>query len=321
MTDTSPGGSARRLSDDELLDAVPRGTGSREARIGLFVLLGLISFVIVVFWMTDPATLRGRYMLVTTVDNAGGVRAGDPIQMQGVNIGRVNGFEMVPSGGGYTIYITMEIEGEWRVPQGSRTEMGESGLFGGRTIVIERGGSTEYLAEGDTIPGEGAEAGLLGSVGELSTQAGEVLTSLDSLLDRETVGGIQKTIRDLDELIVSLSAVTQEQRGALSRLTASLGRSAEGLESAAAAGPDAARAIARADSAMAILAATGANLDAASTSLRAVLARIEAGQGTLGRLTTDDSLYVNVNSAAASLAAFLEDLRANPGRYISISIF
>jgi phospholipid/cholesterol/gamma-HCH transport system substrate-binding protein len=317
MTETQGG----RLSDDELMDAVPRGTGSREARVGLFVLVGLISFVIVIFWMTDPATLRGRYMLVTTVDNAGGVRSGDPIQMQGVNIGRVNGFEMVQTPAGTIIYITMEIEGEWDIPRGSRTEMGESGLFGGRTIVIQRGTSQEFLAEGDTIPGEGAVAGLLGEVGALAGQAGTVLSAFDSLLNEETVGSVQETVHNLNELVVSLSAVAREQRAALSTLTASLNRTAQGIETAAGAGPDVASAAASADSAMATLAAASENLDAVSTSLRTVMARIESGEGTLGRLTTDDSLYVNVNAAAASLAALLEDLRANPGRYISISIF
>lgn len=313
MTDSS-----QRLSDDELMKAVPRGTGGREASVGLFVLLGLISFIVVVFWMTDPATLRGRYMLVTTVDDAGGVRSGDPVQMQGVNIGRVNGFEMVGQG---LIYITLEIEGEWRIPRGSRTEMGEAGLFGGRTMMIVRGDSNDFFAEGDTLPGEGAVSGLMGSVGELTEQAGSVLSSIDSLLNEETVGSIQETVRDLDELIVGLSEVTHEQRGALARLTESLTRSAEGIESAAAAGPDVASAIARADSAMAMLAGASENLDAVSASLRTVLARIEAGEGTLGRLSTDDALYNNLSSAAASLDSLLVDLRANPGRYINISIF
>ena len=313
MTDSS-----QRLSDEELMTAVPRGTKGREASVGLFVLLGLISFVVVIFWMTDPAMLRGRYMLVTTVDDAGGVRSGDPLQMQGVNIGRVNGFEMVGQG---VIYITLEIEGEWRIPRGSRTEMGEAGLFGGRTMMIVRGDSNEYLAEGDTLPGEGAVAGLMGSVGELTEQAGSVLTAIDSLLNTETVGSIQETVRDLDELIVGLSEVTQEQRGALARLTESLTRSAEGLETAAAAGPGVASAVARADSAMAMLAGASENLDAVSASLRTVLARIEAGEGTLGRLSTDDALYTNLSSAAASLDSLLMDLQANPGRYINISIF
>ncbi len=42
--------------------------------------------------------MRGRYMLVTTVENAGGVRRGDPVEMRGVIIGRINGFEMMADG-------------------------------------------------------------------------------------------------------------------------------------------------------------------------------------------------------------------------------
>jgi len=318
MTDKTSDDSSRRLSDDEIMSAVPRGTTGREATVGLFVLLGLISFVVVIFWMTDPATLRGRYMVVTTVDNAGGVRSGDPVQMQGVNIGRVNGFEMIPNG---PIYITLEIEGEWQIPQGSRTEMGEAGLFGGRTLEVVRGTSSDYISEWDTLPGEGAAAGLMGAVGELSEQAGSVLTSIDSLLNEATVRSVQQTLHDLNDLVVNLNQVTQEQRATIARLTASLARSAEGIESAAAAGPDVASAVARADSAMAMLAAASENLDAVSTSLREVLGRIERGEGTLGRLSTDDALYTNLSSAAASLDSLLTDLRADPGRYINISIF
>jgi phospholipid/cholesterol/gamma-HCH transport system substrate-binding protein len=115
--------------------------------------------------------------------------------------------------------------------------------------------------------------------------------------------------------------VTHEQRATLGRLTESLARSAEGIESAAAAGPDVASAISRADSAMAMLSAASENLDEISSSLRTVLARIEAGEGTLGRLSTDDALYQNLNEAAAAASALLKDLQENPNRYINISIF
>ena len=72
---------------------------------------------------------------------------------------------------------------------------------------------------------------------------------------------------------------------------------------------------------MATLTATGENLDAATESLRAVLARIEQGEGTLGRLSTDESLYVSLNEAAESLNSLLADLQENPNKYINISIF
>ena len=317
MSETSSG--AKRPSDEEILTAAPRGTGSKEAQVGVFVLLGLISMIVVLFLMTDPSTLRGRYLLVTQVSHAGGVRSGDPIQMQGVNVGRVQGFEMV---GGDRVDITMEIEGEWEIPLGSSTVMGEAGLFGGRALEIIRGEGPGVYARGDTLQGEGAAGGgLLSSVDQLSARAESVLGSIDSMLDAETVGSVQGTAREFETLLTELSAVTREQRGALSNLTATLTSAAEGLESASAAGPDIASAVARADSAMAMLVATGESLDAATASLFTILGRMERGEGTLGRLSVDETLYVSLNSVALSLNALLADLQANPKKYINISIF
>jgi phospholipid/cholesterol/gamma-HCH transport system substrate-binding protein len=319
MTDMPRSGQSRRLSDEELLDAVPSGTGGKEAKVGFFVLLGLVSFIVVLFWMTDPATLRGRYIIVTMVENAGGVRSGDPVQMQGVNIGRVHDFEMLGPG---RVVIELEIEGAWGIPEGSRVTMGESGLFGGRTIVIEQGMGDRMISAGDTIPGQGvAGGGLLGSVDQLSVQAGGVLTAIDSLLNPSTIGNVQGSARELEHLLTELSGMVREQRTTLAELTRSLTVAAQGFETAAATGPDVASAAARADSAMAVLTATTENLDAATASLRTVLGRMEAGEGTLGRLSTDDSLYANLNAAAQSLNELLADVRANPNRYINISIF
>ena len=132
---------------------------------------------------------------------------------------------------------------------------------------------------------------------------------------------MQGSVRNLDQLLTELSAMTREQRNTISRLTESLAKSAEGLESASAAGPDVARVIARADSATATLTTTADNLDAAATSLRSVLERMDAGEGTLGLLSTDRALYDNLNGVAESLHSLLDDLQAHPNKYINISIF
>jgi phospholipid/cholesterol/gamma-HCH transport system substrate-binding protein len=59
-----------------------------------------------------------------------------------------------------------------------------------------------------------------------------------------------------------------------------------------------------------------------------VIARVERGEGTLGLLSADDSLYVSLTGAAAGLQAateslnvLLEDVRANPRKYINLEIF
>jgi phospholipid/cholesterol/gamma-HCH transport system substrate-binding protein len=51
------------------------------------------------------------------------------------------------------------------------------------------------------------------------------------------------------------------------------------------------------------------------------MAKIHSGEGTLGKLVSDDALYLSLTSATESLTAFLDDLQANPSKYINISIF
>ena len=77
MTDPQSG-----PSDRDLARTVPRDTGARHIRVGIFVILGIVSFFTVLFLMTDPAGFRGRYNLVTELTDAGGVlffRANDGV--------------------------------------------------------------------------------------------------------------------------------------------------------------------------------------------------------------------------------------------------
>jgi phospholipid/cholesterol/gamma-HCH transport system substrate-binding protein len=63
------------------------------------------------------------------------------------------------------------------------------------------------------------------------------------------------------------------------------------------------------------------NADKSLKELNALLARINEGQGTLGKLAKNDSLYNNLNRSAEDLDKLLRDLRVNPNRYVHISVF
>jgi phospholipid/cholesterol/gamma-HCH transport system substrate-binding protein len=89
----------------------------------------------------------------------------------------------------------------------------------------------------------------------------------------------------------------------------------------ATAGPELANSIARIDAITQRLDATVVSLDQASTSLATVLGQLERGDGTLGRLLQDATLYENLNAAATNLNALAEDIRENPRRYINVRVF
>ncbi|MFW5904591.1 MAG: MlaD family protein, partial [bacterium] len=288
--DPSPREAPGSPSDQDIEEAVPRGSGGKELRVGIFVFIGLVSFFAVLYLTTDPALFRGRYIVTTTVDHAGGVRQGDPVQMRGVNIGRVHRFALADGG----VEIALEIEGEWDIPEDSRTRITGTGILGGRTIEVVRGDSPEMLLAGGTIPGS-STGDITDEAQELSAEARSTLERVQALLSEPTVGALEGSAQELDSLLMQLHAFTREQRAQVDRLTESLNRSAQGLEEVAAAGPDAASAVARADSALAQLNETGETLDRAAMSLDNVLARLDRGEGTLGRLARDDSLYVNLN--------------------------
>ncbi|MCH7533790.1 MAG: MCE family protein [Gemmatimonadetes bacterium] len=319
MTDVPQASGRRTPSDKELADYVPPVTRGREARLGIFVIFGLLSFGAVLFMLTSPATLRGRHILHTVVDDAGGVRRGDPVHMRGVIIGRIQRFEMRSDG---LVTISLEIEAQWEVPRGSTTRLGASGMFGGRTLEIVPTSQTVYYVEGDTLPGVGGRAGgILGSMDDLSGQASTVMTQLESFLNDETMASVQGGAREFEALLIEVSSVVREQRSAMSTLIETLQASAEGIQGAAEAGPDLASAIARADSVMMTLNGTSATLDGTIRTLRSLLDKIDSGEGTLAMLVNDGALYVSLTNASEQFLSLLQDFRDNPRKYINISIF
>ncbi len=300
-------------SDADLQQAIPPAAGAHELRVGIFVLLGIISFMLVLFLMTDPASFRGRYMVTTVVDNAGGIRKGDPVQMKGVNIGRVDDFEIRDE----DVTIQLEIEGEWEIPSDSRTRLSSTGLLGGLTVEVVRGTSSTPLGEGAELPGE-VGSGLMETATALGGQAEEVLGQLRQVLSDGTTNSIEASAQELEALLGTLSDVANTQRAEVARLTASLNRTAAGVETVT---PDLRSALAQADSVMAQLSGTASVLSSASRSLDQVLGRISRGEGSLGRLSTNDELYENLNNASLALEALLVDLREHPDRYLKISVF
>jgi phospholipid/cholesterol/gamma-HCH transport system substrate-binding protein len=302
-------------TDEEIRKATPRDKAARDLRVGIFVLLGFIAVVAALFLLTDPASLRGRYLLITAVTDAGGVRRGDPVLMKGVNIGRVSGFEMTPD---EMVTITMEIEGQWDIPRDSRTLLAGAGLLGGQTLEIQRGTSAEMAEPMDTLRGAGEAIGIMESAQSVTARADQVLIQLNKALDDGTVSSVRGSAADLQILMTDLRGLAAAQRSQLGQLTASLNRTAAGFEPSGAA---ARQVLARADSAAIALNRTSVTLDRAATSLEAVMGRLNTGEGTLGKLSRDDSLYVNLNRAALEIGNLAADIRANPRKYVNLEIF
>lgn len=312
--DAAPGArSDGRDYDSEML--VPPKRGGRQLMAGAFVLIGIIAVVAALFALTDPGTFRGRYNLFTIVQNAGGIRKGDPVQLRGVNIGRVTGFRISRTG----VAVQLELENQYKVPADSRLSLISSGLLGGMTATILPGRATNELEDGDTIPGM-MEAGAFDQAASLGQRADTVLARAQALLSAENVGNLSASTVELRTLLAQTAAMIAEDRASIRALTGSLQRTSAELEGAHT-GQRLAATLGKLDSLTAELGGASRRMNASSASLQAVLARVESGEGTLGKLSRDPALYDNLNSAAENLNRLAEDIRANPKRYINVKVF
>ena len=300
----------------------PSRARDREVWVGVFVILGVAAVLISLFTLTDAALFRGRYKIQTIVEDAGGIRRGDPVQMRGVNIGRVTSFKIVPEG----VAVTLEVEGEYLIPADSQVELRSSSLLGGMVANVVPGISDQDLSWGDTLPGIIGK-GVFDQIDELQDHADKALVRVQNLLDEQTIQNVHEGGQDLRQLLRQLNEVTTEQRGELAAITSSLRRAAEGLEKTAT-GPQLNRAVQRIDTLTEKLDSTAAALVRSSHSAESILARMDRGEGTLGKLSRDEALYDRAAEAAASmkkaadeLSELAADVRTQPKKYVHLSIF
>lgn len=311
------------MSSEKPLPPLPPSRGrDRELFVGLLVIGGIAAILITLFTFTNAALFRGRYIVNSNLPNAGGIRKGDPVQMRGVNIGRVLRFFIHKE----DVTLRLEIEGEYKIPADSRLELKSAGLLGGMVADIIPGSSPKTLSWGDTIPGT-IGAGVFAEVDDLTKSAQNAVGRVQKMLSDETVTNVQQSTGEARQLLSELRATVVEQRKELIVLSRNLRKSSEGLEKITS-GPELDRTVKRLDSLTERMDGVVNGLERSSHSMEAVLARVERGEGSLGKLTKDDELYVNAAEAAANLkkaaaemARLTEDIRLNPKKYVKLSLF
>lgn len=300
----------------------PLKTRDQALWVGLFIIAAIVLTMGLLFTMTDAALFRGRYIVTTHVPDAGGIRRGDPVQMRGVNIGRVMGFSIDKGG----VTLRLEIEGEYPVPKDSKVQLKSAGLLGGMVADVEPGSATQMLRYGDAVAGT-AEEPMMSATQRLMDEASGAISRVDTMLSDKMVADVQAGSAELHSLLQSLSATVKEQRQELLALETSLKKNSQGLERVTT-GPELERAVKRLDAISARADEVAASMGRSSKSLEELLGRLERGEGTLGKLSKDEALYQHLDGAAKSieqagtdLSTLVADIRKNPKKYLKFSVF
>ncbi|MGB7055217.1 MAG: MlaD family protein [bacterium] len=158
--------------------------GLRQALVGIFVIFGVIVFIVLYTWLSGRISLSNTYDVKVYFEDVEGLRVGDPVLVFGIEKGKVKSMQI----DGDRVLVVLAMDEDVVLPEGSRLAVRAVSYIGADKYVKVTPG------KGDKIPevyyGSGA-----------SLQLEELASQLDSLIT--TFGKIQ--IPDLDQAVRRLS--------------------------------------------------------------------------------------------------------------------
>ena len=287
----------------------------REAKIGLFAVLMIGAAWAGIRFLSGIDIFSRNRVYYAVYDRIDGVQSASPVMMRGVKIGTVTGVSFDPARSG-SVVLQFTIKRQYRIPTDSEAKIFSDGFLGNKAIEITYGTASSYLEKGDTLR-SGRDLGLMDMAGSELEFFKQKFSQVVGDLSR-TLGTINTLLEDntseISGTLSNLNALTGDMRGLLA---AERGNLESAVENLAVFSQTLGANAGRVDSIERFL----GSLTHTVEGLDALIARINAGEGTLGRLATDDALYASLNEASANLSALLADLKQYPGRYVHLSVF
>ncbi|GAB3986910.1 MlaD family protein [Spirosoma daeguense] len=300
---------------------------SQEVKVGL---LAVVSLAMLYFGFrflkgSDFFSSTNKYQVV--YDNIDGLTVSNPIKINGLAVGRVKSIAILQDQGN-KLLVVVEINKDIRITQGTKAFLADDGLLGGKMIQLTIGANTPVLEDGGQLVAA-KESGLsalirektlpvLNNVDSLTYQLNKVVAQFD-----QTGIMLNQTLRSANDGVKTLGLTIDENRAGLRATLANVSNLSKSLvETEKQLKPILAKADTFADSLQGLqLKQTLLTVNKTVDNLQRILADVNRGKGSLGKLTSDEALYSNVNKTTASLEKLLTDLRENPKRYVHFSLF
>ena len=296
---------------------------ARERKVGLlattclFLLVFGFNFLKGVNISSPTNSYHGVYY------NLHGLEEQAAVSIRGHKVGQVDAIRYdFTKDSAFTVDISIHTDID--LPQGTRMALVADGLLGGMAIELILPESDEnavqpsdFIAHGAYIPTMYVP-GLMESVqGELIAKIASAVENIDSLVAQVKIqlegDHLKATLANVDRISTDLTGVSAE----LKRLMATRVPSIVNNADTAVANFN----IIVADLKDANLKATVARVDTAVNGVNALLADVRSGEGTLGQLMYNKSLYNHIDAAVLSADSLLTDLKAHPKRYVHFSVF
>ncbi|MCE2612469.1 MlaD family protein [Flavobacteriaceae bacterium D16] len=298
---------------------------SREIKTGIIVIGGILLFIMGFTYLKSSPIFDSSKTFYAVYDHVGGLQPGTQVTINGFSVGSVKSIGFNDNSG--RLLVTFSVDNSFEFSKNSKAQLFDTGIIGGKGIqIIPVFDDAPMAQSGDTLITD-TRPGLTELVQQKLTplqlkvegavsHADTLLMNFNDVLDdntrqslRESIQGLNGMVSDFKESAHTLNTLLSENKTQLdssitniNKITSNFAKISDSLASAG-------------------LSQTVRNLEGTLKNMDSLLAKIKDGEGSLGKLMTDEELYKNLEEASRELDLLLQDFRLNPKRYVNVSVF
>lgn len=295
---------------------------SKEVKVGFFSLLGIALLIWGYNFLKGTNILYKSKTLYTIYPSVAGLAKSSPIIVNGFQIGVVEEIKFHPNNTGQIVVDMVITETDFLIPDNSVASLVSLDFLGSKAIAIKIGNSGKNVMSGDTLIAD-LEKSMFDDVSEqilpIKDKAEKLMISLD-----KTLAQLDVVLKDVDDVLNDRNK--QRFSDALFNLNATIisyKEVAESMNTSMKTLQPTLKNFKTFSDSLAVLEmnATLQKAQATFDDMSVIMAKIKNGEGSMGQLINNDSLYFNLQSATKDLDKLLIDMKENPKRYVHFSIF
>jgi phospholipid/cholesterol/gamma-HCH transport system substrate-binding protein len=267
---------------------------STEKKVGLFFLLALITLGVMIELVEEWHPFEKQLEYRAYFNSAVGIRAGDPVRLAGVEVGKVDSIDLEES----RVVVKFGVEEGTTIRKDSIAEIRQANLLGGQFLGITFGSESSPVLPSDSALQSREGVNIDQLITNIDRNQERVLGALGDLIEETkgplavTVGQVENIVRKIDQGDGTLGRLVNDPRlyDDIQFIAGDLKIILDRLE--------------KGEGTLGRLLTDPSLYDEANSTvanLRIISDRVREGKGSVGRLFADEGLYDNASDALANI--------------------
>ena len=280
------------------------------ARVGLMVVFGFIVIVVVYRYVDERSSLGTEYQVHAYFSNVQGLVSKSRVLIAGIPVGHIDKIQLE----GNLARVELSVDQGIKLYTDAMVAMRSVSFLGERVLLISPGTpSLPEIANGGEIKTteEGVQTDdLLASANDIAQSVRRITKQFERAFGTEEAGDrMERVLQHLSNALANIDAVTEQAapkiQSILDHVDSATGNLAKIIDTRKS---DIDHGIAEVNDTISSIHRAADQLNAVLEDVKEVTARTAAGEGTLGRLTQDETLIDEVEGAAQGINGFVGGL-------------